>query len=77
MWYDSAGGEDRVPRRPRVHVPGGLYHVVVRGNAGQAIFRSDEDRREFLERLSGYAQAYGFSVYAYALLDNNFHLLVE
>jgi hypothetical protein len=31
-------------RKPRLHVPGGLYHVMLRGNGGQDIFFDDEDR---------------------------------
>jgi chromosomal replication initiation ATPase DnaA len=31
-------------RKPRLHVPGGLYHVRLRGNGGQDIFFDDEDR---------------------------------
>jgi putative transposase len=31
-------------KKPRLHVPGGLYHVGLRGNGGQDIFSDDEDR---------------------------------
>ena len=31
-------------RKPRLHVPGGLYHVILRGNARQDIFFAAEDR---------------------------------
>jgi hypothetical protein len=31
-------------RKPRLHVPGGLYHVRLRGKGGQDIFSDDEDR---------------------------------
>ena len=31
-------------RKPRLHVPGGLFHVILRGNAGQDIFFRAEDR---------------------------------
>jgi hypothetical protein len=31
-------------RKPRLHIPGGLYHVRLRGNGGQGIFSDDEDR---------------------------------
>jgi hypothetical protein len=30
---------------------GAVYHVMSRGNAGQAIFENDEDRRLFLETM--------------------------
>src|SRR6185436_1584368 len=30
-------------RKPRLHVPGGLYHVIVRGNSRQDVFFSAGD----------------------------------
>jgi hypothetical protein len=33
-----------VPRKPRLHVSGGLYHVILRGNGRLAIFFDAEDR---------------------------------
>ncbi len=30
-------------RKPRLHVPGALYHVMLRGNGGQSIFFADDD----------------------------------
>jgi len=35
-------------RPPRLEFPGGVYHVVVRGNERAAVFRSDEDREKYL-----------------------------
>jgi hypothetical protein len=34
------------------------------------IFRSDADRKYYLERLEEYRQRYGFRVYAYVLMSN-------
>jgi putative transposase len=34
-------------RQPRVHYPGALYHVILRGNGGQTIFFDDKDRKRF------------------------------
>ncbi len=31
-------------RKPRLHVAGGVYHVMVRGNGGQDIFFDEADR---------------------------------
>jgi REP element-mobilizing transposase RayT len=38
-------------RKPRLHYPGALYHVITRGNNRQKIFLSDEDYACFLEKL--------------------------
>jgi hypothetical protein len=34
-------------RKPRIHYPGAFYHVMLRGNGGQDIFFSNEDRSRF------------------------------
>jgi hypothetical protein len=40
-----------MPRHPRVHAEGVLYHVMARGNNGQKIFLSQSDYEAFLEAL--------------------------
>jgi putative transposase len=35
----------RMPRKPRIHVPGAFYHVTLRGNHRQDIFFCNEHRR--------------------------------
>jgi hypothetical protein len=35
----------------RLEFPGAVYHVTARGNARQAIYLDDEDRRLFLRLL--------------------------
>ena len=66
-----------MPRHPRVHAEGLLYHVMARGNDGQKIFVNESDYRAFIERLRTVHQRYPFSLYAYALMPNHFHLLLE
>jgi REP element-mobilizing transposase RayT len=64
-------------RKPRVEFEGAFYHVIVRGNQRQRIFRDDRDRLRYLERLEHYRQRYGFTIYAYVLMGNHVHLLLE
>ncbi len=64
-------------RKPRVQFAGALYHVICRGNQRQTIFRTDADRKYYLERLEQYRQRYGFKVYAYVLMSNHVHMLIE
>lgn len=63
-------------RKPRVELPGAFYHVITRGNDRQAIFRSDTDRRHYLERLEHYRRRDAFTIYAYVLMTNHVHLLL-
>ena len=55
-----------------MHFPGALYHVIARGNQRQAIFRSDPDRRRYLDLLNRYLKRYDFHLYAYALMSNHY-----
>ncbi len=64
-------------RKPRVEFEGAFYHVIVRGNQRQKIFRDDRDRLYYLERIEHYRQRYGFKLYAYVLMSNHVHLLLE
>ena len=64
-------------RKPRVEFEGAFYHVIVRGNQRQTIFRDDEDRLYYLKRVEHYRQRYRFSIYAYVLMSNHVHLLLE
>lgn len=64
-------------RRPRIHYPGGLYHVIARGNRGLKVFRQDQDYRLYLKFLEEYKERYGFLLYAYVLMPTHIHLLVE
>ena len=41
------------------------------------IFRDDHDRTRFVERLRGALEIFSFSVHAYVLMSNHFHLIVE
>jgi REP element-mobilizing transposase RayT len=64
-------------RQRRVELEGGLYHVIARGNNRQDIFHSNEDHKKFLSLLSTLKQKLPFYLYAYCLMTNHVHLLIE
>jgi putative transposase len=66
-----------VPRPPREFVAGGIYHVYSRGSNRQAIFRFDTDRVDFLQCLDRVVRAYELSCFAYCLMPNHFHLVLQ
>src|SRR4051794_11921742 len=61
----------------RIEFPGAIYHVTSRGNARQAIFLDDDDRRSFLLVLDRVVSRFRIVVHAFCLMDNHFHLLIE
>lgn len=61
----------------RVQFPGAFYHVLCRGNKGTNVFLDDDDRRRFLFLLSESLEVYDVILYAYVLMQNHFHLIVQ
>jgi REP element-mobilizing transposase RayT len=64
-------------RKPRIEFEGAFYHVLTRGNQKQEIFREDRDFSKYLQILIDYKNRYRFLLYAYVLMPNHVHLLVE
>src|SRR5512139_175527 len=66
-----------MPRKARLDAPGALHHIVVRGIERRKIFYDDNDRDDFLERLSAILGERRTACYAWALMPNHFHLLLK
>lgn len=61
----------------RIEFPGAIYHLTARGNARQNIFINDEDRQRFIDLLGREIEQQRWKCYAYCLMDNHYHLLIE
>jgi REP element-mobilizing transposase RayT len=61
----------------RIEYPGAVYHVITRGNNRQVIFRDDQDRTLYLEKLFHYCREKAVHLLCYCLLSNHIHLLLE
>jgi REP element-mobilizing transposase RayT len=66
-----------MPRQSRIDAPGALHHIIVRGIERRQIFRDDQDRWDFLDRLGGILEDTTTACYAWALIPNHFHLLLR
>lgn len=64
-------------RALRIEFPDALYHVTSRGNERRAIFRCDRDRNMFLRLLGMAAKRFRWSVTAWTLMTNHFHLVIQ
>jgi putative transposase len=64
-------------RALRIEFENALYHVTSRGNERRPIFRTDRDRTTFLRLLGEAAARFGWSVTAYVLMTNHFHLVIQ
>ncbi len=61
----------------RIEFAGAFYHVMDRGNAREAIFLDDRDRKAFLSGLFRVCVRFEWRLWAYCLMGNHYHLLVE
>lgn len=61
----------------RIEYEGALYHLISRGNDGQAIYLNDVDRNLFLDTISEMSERFEVDIFAYVLMPNHYHLLVK
>lgn len=64
-------------RRLRLHVPGGFYHVTLRGNHQQPVFFRDADRLLLDSIIADAIDALDARVHAYCWMTNHIHMLVQ
>lgn len=65
-----------MPRRHRVNIHGGIYHVMSRGNRKGAVFTADRERRRFGRILGEVTERCGVKCYGGCLMENHYHLVV-
>lgn len=66
-----------MPRVARVKSGTGVYHIMLRGNNRQAVFKEDEDCEIFKRLLQKYKAVCEFEIYAYCFMGNHLHLLLK
>jgi len=64
-------------RKPRIEFPGAVYHIMSRGDRGEAIVDDEEDARRFFDCVGEVCEKTGWRIHAFCLLRNHYHLLCE
>lgn len=64
-------------RKPRIHIPGGLYHVMLRGNAGNVIFKEDEDYHHLCLLIQIGIERYSHRIHAFCFMTNHIHFAIQ
>ncbi len=64
-------------RSKRILLPGLIYHVTNRGNNRDIVFVEDEDFEKYLGLIYRFKQKYRFKLFAYCLMTNHVHLLIQ
>ena len=66
-----------MPRKPRIHAPGAVYHVILRGNARQKVFADNDDRIRFCAIVANSCQRFHHRIVAFCLMSNHIHLALQ
>ena len=66
-----------MPRAPRIEYEDAIYHVMARGNQRRAIVFSDADRDLFVDTLAETCAQTQWRVFAFALMTNHYHLVIQ
>ena len=66
-----------MPRKPRVLLDGGIYHVFNRGNDRRVLFGEERDYLFFLHTLDAALKLFSAELYHYCLMPNHFHFLLK
>jgi putative transposase len=66
-----------MPRLPRLHVEGGCYHVVLRGNHRESIFSTAQDRLVLNAYVAEAIETYDSRIHAFCWMTNHLHALIQ
>lgn len=66
-----------MPRQARTKSESGIYHIMLRGINQQQIFEEAEDYCKFLDILKECKAICEFKLFAYCLMGNHIHLLIQ
>lgn len=66
-----------MPRPPRLHVIGGCYHAILRGNHREAIFSTTQDRRVLNDIVGDVLEHMNVRVHAFCWMTNHLHFLIQ
>ena len=66
-----------MPRKARIVVPNTPHHIVQRGHNKQVVFVNDDDYQYYLENVFEWKEQLNCKVYAWCLMTNHIHLIIN
>lgn len=66
-----------MPRTARLVIPDHPHHIIHRGHNRQPVFMSDDDYRYYLDNLLEWKTKLKCRLYAYCLMTNHVHLILD
>ena len=64
-------------RKIRIKLINGKYHIMIRSISELLLFRDDDDKDLYMSSIRHYQKIHLFKVYAYCLMDNHAHLIID
>ena len=66
-----------MPRCARIKTKTSIFHIMVRSISEIDLFPDNEDKMNYLTKMRDYQILYGFKVYAYCLMSNHAHFIID
>ena len=66
-----------LPRIERIKFENAIYHVMVRSITEVPLFKKDDDKEKYLSQMRNYQIIYGFKIYAYCMMSNHAHFIID
>jgi len=66
-----------MPTLSRTFIDYACYHVIIRGNQKQTVFREEDDFIKYFNILKRALKKYDIRLYSYCLMPNHVHMLIE
>jgi REP element-mobilizing transposase RayT len=66
-----------MPRKPRVFIEGGIYHVYCRTSRGEAVFDDQVEAQAFVDVFRKVKERDGLVVFAWCLMSNHYHIALR
>ncbi|PLX94602.1 MAG: transposase [Desulfuromonas sp.] len=66
-----------MPRSARIALPNYPHHIIQRGHNRQTVFAESDDYRYYLDNLAEWKTFYNCKLYAFCLMTNHIHLVVD
>lgn len=66
-----------MPRKARVESSTGVYHMMVRGNNKEWVFKGERFKRLYLDRMNEVIKPTSIEVHAWCIMDNHVHIVAK
>ncbi|MHC1719345.1 MAG: transposase [Clostridiaceae bacterium] len=66
-----------MPRAAREKRPDSIFHIMSRSISEIDLFRDKDDKKKYMSIIKRYKDTFSIKIYAYCLMDNHSHLIID